>query len=140
MVEEKRSKTGFSGSQFHVISPQIKPALHSELSVFQSAFLGWYHWYKEENVSFGCLLCIATRSMTLFLKEHDSHTDSQQPLSHLVKFTVEVTMSTPSCFFFLFPFLPLSRQTNMFCVNIYHNKLAVTGQPKQITDKIPLST
>lgn len=94
----KRFKTGFSGSQFDVISCQIKPALHSALSVFQSGFLGGYHWYKGENVSFGCMLCTAIRSITLFLKEHESHTDSQQPLSHLVKFTVEVTMSTPIFF------------------------------------------
>lgn len=40
----------------------------------------------------------------------------------------------------LFPFLPLSRQTNMFCVNTHHNRLASNEQPKQITDKIPLST
>jgi len=105
--------------------------------MFQSALLGGYHRYKGENVSFGCVLCTATRSITLFLKEHESRTNSQQLLSHLVKFTVEVTVSTP--IFLLFPLLLLSRQTNMFCVNIYHNRLAITEQPKQISDKIPLS-
>lgn len=39
-----------------------------------------------------------------------------------------------------FLFLPLSRQTNMFCVNTHHNRLASSKPPKQITDKIPLST
>lgn len=86
-------------------------------------------------MSFGCVLCIA---IVLLLKEHEHHMNSQQPFGHLVRFTVEVIMSAP--IFSPFSIPPTHRQTNMFCVNIYHNRLAITEQPKQITDKVPLSS
>lgn len=85
--------------------------------MFQTACLRGYHWYKGQNMSFGCMLCLAIRSLTPFEEEHECHINSQQLWSHLVKFTMDVTVSTP---FFFSSFIPSRQQANrrVLCENM----------------------